>query len=1003
MKLGLFAQPLNTVDDLACQPALDQRIVKCTIKCHRDAILPADEPAFHAFGRNDQVVFAQGHRRALDVHGERPVAHEGSDIGIVQRSDRRRGGLHLLAQTLAQRLEVGFHPAFDQIALAGHELDGIDVDFVAHGRGDRFDVTAGHAGLLDHQNPGHGLADVDAGLVTKSQRIGHDRPGQAHAPLQIGVGDRAIAHGEIGQVHGGVCPRRRHHLTIKPIGEKRRDRRHHGCHIAQAGQRGVIRRALVGDLGRAGIAAGIRACTRPETSARAPDIPVGQTVDEALDGACGPRGIVGIQRGRGLRGGGLQARENPAIQLGPLVDRRRRRIGGEPVDIGVGGKERVDVFQRAEDLGTRFAQRAIGILGVVPRLGAGQHVPTDDVRAVGVQGLERIDRIALGLGHLLAARVQQQAVDDDVLVSRRILDQRADGMQRIEPAAGLIHALADEIRRKIGLEQFLVLERVMPLGKRHGARIEPDIDDFRHAPHGAAVGGLPGHGIDLGLVQIQGVIARHLVAGIRPQFGDRADDHDIVRVGIVDPDRQRRAPVAMPRERPVHIVGQPIAETPRADMWRMPIDLVVIGHQPVLVRLGGHEPGLDRIVHEWRALAPVVRVIVNRHVLCKEPAALLEITRQRLVGVLEPLAAHQWEIGPEMPVVLHRIENRQTGSNRYPIIVAAERRRHMHDAGAVLGRDEITGDDTPGIGCAGELAHEIEGRTIARADQFRALEGRDDLGGLAQRGRDTVGGQNIARPLVRGTHIVDIRRHGQPGIGWDRPGRGGPRQQRHIRLLLEEELDRDRRILNLLVAETHLMRGQHRTRTRRIPMDLVALVEQALLVELGQQPPDGFDVLVGEGHIGRVKIHPVADTSGELVPLMLVAQHRLPAGRVVFGDAVGLDVLARFQAELFLDLDLYRQTVGIPAGLAIHTIALHRLVTTKGVLDRAPQDVMDTGPAVGRRRAFIESEVRAVGPGGGRGLEHAGFIPPGTDIGLDGRQVQGFVLGKTAHGVPRLA
>ncbi len=58
-------------------------------------------------------------------------------------------------------------------------------------------------------------------------------------------------------------------------------------------------------------------------------------------------------------------------------------------------------------------------------------------------------------------------------------------MQREEPSACLIHSLRDEIGRidLLGIEQLPVFERIMNLGVRHGARIEPHVDKIRLAAH----------------------------------------------------------------------------------------------------------------------------------------------------------------------------------------------------------------------------------------------------------------------------------------------------------------------------------------------------------------------------------------------------------------------------------------------------------------------------------------------------------------------------------------
>jgi hypothetical protein len=61
-----------------------------------------------------------------------------------------------------------------------------------------------------------------------------------------------------------------------------------------------------------------------------------------------------------------------------------------------------------------------------------------------------------------------------------------DGEQRVEPPAGLVQALADEVGRKVPAELGVVLERPVPLGREHRARIEPRVDHLGHAPHASA-------------------------------------------------------------------------------------------------------------------------------------------------------------------------------------------------------------------------------------------------------------------------------------------------------------------------------------------------------------------------------------------------------------------------------------------------------------------------------------------------------------------------------------
>ena len=79
------------------------------------------------------------------------------------------------------------------------------------------------------------------------------------------------------------------------------------------------------------------------------------------------------------------------------------------------------------------------------------------------------DHIAAGFGHLLSVLIQDQPQANDILVAVLLKQQRADGVQRVEPAAGLVNRLTDVISRELGFEFIQVFKRVMQLRHRHRA------------------------------------------------------------------------------------------------------------------------------------------------------------------------------------------------------------------------------------------------------------------------------------------------------------------------------------------------------------------------------------------------------------------------------------------------------------------------------------------------------------------------------------------------------
>ena len=89
------------------------------------------------------------------------------------------------------------------------------------------------------------------------------------------------------------------------------------------------------------------------------------------------------------------------------------------------------------------------------------------------------------LRHFLATRVLHVANHHDVLVDRRVLQQHAERVQRVEPAACLVNGLADEVCGELVFEHVLVLKRVVPLCVRHRARIKPGVEHFWQSLHRA--------------------------------------------------------------------------------------------------------------------------------------------------------------------------------------------------------------------------------------------------------------------------------------------------------------------------------------------------------------------------------------------------------------------------------------------------------------------------------------------------------------------------------------
>ena len=303
----------------------------------------------------------------------------------------------------------------------------------------------------------------------------------------------------------------------------------------------------------------------PEARARTAHVPVGEIVDEPLDLPAGDGRVEIVEPLADDRCRLLQARQRPAVEVGQLdgLDTARRR---DLVGVRVQHVEAVRVPELQQELANGLLDRRHRHPPAVPGLLGGEQVPAHRVGAVGVQHLPRLDRVAPALGHLQALLVEDQPEAEDVAIRGATEQQRRDGQHRVEPAAGLIQRLADEVGGEPLLEVGLVVMRGAVLGERHRARVKPDVDHLGHAMHVAAAVVTREHDV----VDVRAVGIVELDPRLRLELGERAD-HLQAAVGAA-PHRQRRAPVALARQRPVDVALQPVAEAPVLDVRRIPVD-----------------------------------------------------------------------------------------------------------------------------------------------------------------------------------------------------------------------------------------------------------------------------------------------------------------------------------------------------------------------------------------------------------------------------------------------
>lgn len=119
------------------------------------------------------------------------------------------------------------------------------------------------------------------------------------------------------------------------------------------------------------------------------------------------------------------------------------------VDIRIGREETVGIPEWEEYLFHHFLHshlRESEIVGFHHR--GREHIEPECIRSVSIDELHGIRVILERFTHLFPVFREDESVDDDIK-ERRIVEKRgSEDEERVEPSAGLIEPLSDEVRRE---------------------------------------------------------------------------------------------------------------------------------------------------------------------------------------------------------------------------------------------------------------------------------------------------------------------------------------------------------------------------------------------------------------------------------------------------------------------------------------------------------------------------------------------------------------------------
>ena len=394
-----------------------------------------------------------------------------------------------------------------------------------------------------------------------------------------------------------------------------------------------------------------------------------------------------------------------------------------------------------------------------------------------------------------------------------------------------------------------------------------------------------------------------------------------------------------------------------------------------------------------------------------EAAALAEPADDFLVGVLDPLTRKPGDFGGEAAVHADRAGERDlvrvlVGGDGLLVEVVvhfAEGGGLVHEAGALVEFHEVGGEHPPEGGdrpAARQAAFQsvvpvpevVEGRAVAAADEFLAGEGAQHPEGTAKAPGEVLAegrGEHQPARFAAGGGVLDLHVIGAGAdrgveVRGERPRGGGPDDEREARIVHQGKGHVHRRVVHLAVAEADLGGGKRGAALGPPPDHLLPPVEQPLALELGERPPDAFDVRAPVGDVGVVEIHPVTDAGGHLLPVADVAEDARHAPLDERAHPVFLDPGVAADAEFLLHLDLHGQAVGVPAGDPLGVAAPHGLEAREDVLEDAGEDMPVVGTPVRGRGAVVPDPGLAAGAPRDALFEDPLLFPEAADLRLDG-------------------
>ena len=177
--------------------------------------------------------------------------------------------------------------------------------------------------------------------------------------------------------------------------------------------------------------------------------------------------------------------------------------------------------------------------------------------------------------------------------------------------------------------------------------------------------------------------------------------------------------------------------------------------------------------------------------------------------------------------------------------------------------------------------------------------------------------------------------------------------------LCDWEGDGDRLVLTVfvdLVVHSELVVRKWRLTAPAVGKDFKTLIDQAFGVKLLKGPEHALGVVLVQGLVVIVKVHPPCLARYIAAPVLGVFQNRGFAEGVELVDPILLNLRPAADAQKSLGLDLSWKPVSVPAETALHPPAPHSLIPRNQVLGVTGEQVPVVREPVSKWRTVIENE-----------------------------------------------